>query len=407
MSLPQSFLQDLWIRKSVGLAGYSCLVYDYILTLDEEVRFIWKAPWSITKVTFLVNRYGNLLGQTFIHVVETGWIVHDSQDLCQRFNLFISIFMTLAAESIHILVLLRAWAIWGCQRRVATILIGAYCVYLLLILTMVAISTKNQSFHQFQYLDLIGICVGVIPPYVWLLCGASLLLDSSVFWLTMRSLRRHSQECRHLYPSGLVHLLVRDAVTFYVVSIFYEWFTVVTWTLYANSPKNLLSLTFSLPLLSIGGQRLVLNVRGLKGRSYTPRSLSAEVDRQLEAFDDAQPGWWSKSQSAGASGSGSGDQFGSRSRRSSRKGKGRMVGLTGGVIKLAVISEGGDGDHAEDGNGRESLRTDVEALELEQMWQAGNGGRSRTPVGLETVTEVPRTPDNVHIRDRSPWRSYS
>ncbi|KIJ21038.1 hypothetical protein PAXINDRAFT_95988, partial [Paxillus involutus ATCC 200175] len=373
MSVPQSFLQDLWIRKSVGLAGFSCLVYDYILTFDEEVKFIWKAPWSITKVTFFVNRYGNLLGQTFIQVVETGWIVHDSQDLCQRFNLFISIFMTLGAESIHILVLLRAWAIWGCQRRVATILISAYCVYLLLILTIVAISTKSQSFYQFQYLNLIGICVEVIPPYIWLLCGASLLLDTSVFWLTMRSLRRHSQECQHLYPSGLVHLLVRDAVTFYVVSIFYELFTMVTWTVYANNPKYLLSLTFSLPLLSIGGQRLVLNVRGLKGRSYTPRSLSAEVDRQLEAFDDAQPGWWSKSQSADASGSGSGNQFESGSGRISRKGKDRMSGLAGGVVELGVASERGDGDHAEDGDGRESPRTDLEALELGQMWQAGTG----------------------------------
>ncbi|KIK91021.1 hypothetical protein PAXRUDRAFT_652281 [Paxillus rubicundulus Ve08.2h10] len=173
MSVPQSFLQDLWIRKSVGLAGFSCLVYDYILILDEEVKFIWKAPWSFTKVIFLVNRYGNLLGQGFIQVVETGWVVHDSQDLCQRFNLFASIFMILSAESIHILVLLRAWAIWGCERRVATVLIGVYSVYLFLMLIMVALGMNSQSFHEFQYLDLIGVCVGVIPR-MWFLFWASL-----------------------------------------------------------------------------------------------------------------------------------------------------------------------------------------------------------------------------------------
>ncbi|KAF8840384.1 hypothetical protein BDN67DRAFT_968569, partial [Paxillus ammoniavirescens] len=393
MSVPQSFLQDLWIRKSVGLAGFSCLVYDYILTLDQEVKFIWKAPWSITKVIFLVNRYGNLLGQTFIQLVETGWIGHGSQDLCQRVNFFVSIFMSLSAESIHILVLLRAWAIWGCWKRVATALISIYSVYLLVVLAIFGFGMKSQSFHQFQYLDLIGICVG------WLLYGASFLLDTSVFWLTMRSLRRHSQECRHLYPSDLVRLLVRDAVTFYVVSIFFDLFTIV--------PQYALSLTFSLPLLSIGGQRLVLNVRGLKGRSYTPRSLSAEVDRQIGAFDEAQPEWWS-------SGSASSDQFGSRSGESSNKGRCRMAGLVSGDVELAVVREGEGGDHAdlEDGDGRENPRTDVEALGLGRMWQAGTGSRSRTPVGLQTVTEVPRAPDDVHTRDRSKgtydqWQKYN
>lgn len=41
---------------------------------------------------------------------------------------------------------------------------------------------------------------------------------------------------------------------------------------------------FATPLLSVAGQRLVLNLRGLKGRAYTTQDLSCEVDRQLEAF---------------------------------------------------------------------------------------------------------------------------
>ncbi|KIJ65485.1 hypothetical protein HYDPIDRAFT_88086, partial [Hydnomerulius pinastri MD-312] len=196
MSIPRTFAQDVWIRKTVGLSGYSCLVYDYILTLDDEVKFIWQAPWTVTKVIFLINRYGNLLSQTFIHVIETGWVVHNSQDLCQRFNLFTSIFMLLSSESIHILVLFRAWAIWGCQKRVATTLISVYFIYLLLTLGMTGFGTNTENcayrslyaslhtdiyvcwisldclrrvhphvglVHEFQYLDVVGICVGVMP----------------------------------------------------------------------------------------------------------------------------------------------------------------------------------------------------------------------------------------------------
>lgn len=41
---------------------------------------------------------------------------------------------------------------------------------------------------------------------------------------------------------------------------------------------------FSSPLLSAVGQRLVLNLKSLKTRTYTTHDLSREVDRQLDAF---------------------------------------------------------------------------------------------------------------------------
>ena len=37
----------------------------------------------------------------------------------------------------------------------------------------------------------------------------------------------------------------------------------------------------------MAGQRLVLNLKGLKTRTYATHDLSREVDRQLEAFVDA------------------------------------------------------------------------------------------------------------------------
>ncbi|KAK0189977.1 hypothetical protein F5146DRAFT_1139491 [Armillaria mellea] len=33
------------------------MLYDHILTFDEEVRFIWAAPWTLPKTLFLIIRY--------------------------------------------------------------------------------------------------------------------------------------------------------------------------------------------------------------------------------------------------------------------------------------------------------------------------------------------------------------
>ncbi|OJA19649.1 hypothetical protein AZE42_13692 [Rhizopogon vesiculosus] len=64
--------------------------------------------------------------------------------------------------------------------------------------------------------------------------------------------------------------------------------SIVILPLYALVPfDESLVYRFSSPLLSVAGQRLVLNLKSLKTRSYTSRDLSLEVDRQLEAFAEA------------------------------------------------------------------------------------------------------------------------
>lgn len=58
-----------------------------------------------------------------------------------------------------------------------------------------------------------------------------------------------------------------------------------SWTVYANTPYTFLPKGFSGPLLSVVGQRLVLNLKSLSTRTYATRDLSREIDRQLAAFE--------------------------------------------------------------------------------------------------------------------------
>ncbi|KAF9230504.1 hypothetical protein BU15DRAFT_69143 [Melanogaster broomeanus] len=136
MSAPPEFLNFLFIRKSLFFAGHTLLVYDYLLTFSREVEYVWGAPWTIVKATFLLNRYGNLIGQSVVALEETGNLSHGSEKFCASFNLSAAIFMIFSAESIHILVLTRAWAIWGCTYRAAVLLILLYVVYIVVVVGM-------------------------------------------------------------------------------------------------------------------------------------------------------------------------------------------------------------------------------------------------------------------------------
>ncbi|OJA10983.1 hypothetical protein AZE42_09310 [Rhizopogon vesiculosus] len=215
MSLPVSFAAAIWVRTTFSSAGFTLLVYDYVLTLRDEVTYIWNAPWTVVKVMFFINRYGNLAGQTFISLEESGLLTDNSQSFCRKFALITTIFMLLSSESIHI---------------------------------------------HFQYLDVARVCVGRMPisENIQGNSGFSTHLVSSMYSFEMDRIFRRQ-------PSFFIDgLLSTDANN-------------------TQSPKYLLAKGFANPLLSVAGQRLVLNLRGLKTRTYETRDLSCEVDRQIQA----------------------------------------------------------------------------------------------------------------------------
>ncbi|KAG2364681.1 hypothetical protein BDR07DRAFT_771309 [Suillus spraguei] len=233
MSLSPQFMKSLWVRKSFSAAGHTLLVYDYILTFRDEFVYIWNAPWTTVKVFFLLNRYGNLIGQTVIRLEEAGLLAHDSQKFCQCFAVFTTCFMFVSIESIHILVLVRAWAIWGTQKRVKNILAWSYVGYVATLLVSSAYSVHAGNI-QYLFLDVIQVCVTTMPDDLWLVYFGSLILDTVLFVLTMRSLRIHSGEFQHLYPSNLLHVLFRDATIFFIASMFSNALTIASWTAFAH-----------------------------------------------------------------------------------------------------------------------------------------------------------------------------
>jgi len=57
-------IQGLWDAHAiryVSAAGFVILVYDHLLTIIDEVQYVWKAPPSIEKRIYLFNRYAIII----------------------------------------------------------------------------------------------------------------------------------------------------------------------------------------------------------------------------------------------------------------------------------------------------------------------------------------------------------
>ncbi|KAL6304074.1 hypothetical protein BKA93DRAFT_307468 [Sparassis latifolia] len=65
---PQAPLETLFALQRTyysSVAALAWLIFDIVITLDQEVEFIWKARWTFPKCLYLVTRYYGLFNLVF------------------------------------------------------------------------------------------------------------------------------------------------------------------------------------------------------------------------------------------------------------------------------------------------------------------------------------------------------
>ncbi|KAL0573961.1 hypothetical protein V5O48_008002 [Marasmius crinis-equi] len=134
-------------------------IYDYLLTLDEEIRFVWtKTPWNLAKILFLGVRYAVFIPTILVLYVNTSRSFPlASCSVWTNAEVYGTIGVVVMAE----LVLgLRAWAFWGRNRIVAACIITT--VIMLLAGESYKIANIDESHSTFG-IDVYNVS-GYCPP---------------------------------------------------------------------------------------------------------------------------------------------------------------------------------------------------------------------------------------------------
>ncbi|OAX39839.1 hypothetical protein K503DRAFT_865114 [Rhizopogon vinicolor AM-OR11-026] len=111
-------LQNYKASQYVGVAGLVVLLWDHLLTFNDEVRLIWRARLSIPKLLFLFNRYAvptSLIALTYATSGLSDDILPDS--VCQIWFGIGVVLGMLSIGTSNFLVLLRLWVLWDRRTR--------------------------------------------------------------------------------------------------------------------------------------------------------------------------------------------------------------------------------------------------------------------------------------------------
>ncbi|KAF8986864.1 hypothetical protein BDQ17DRAFT_1415110 [Cyathus striatus] len=72
-------------NRRMALVAISCvIIYDVCITLDHEIMYIWKSPWSIVKALYLFTRYVQFFEIALTTSIET--LFNLSEDTCVRLS---------------------------------------------------------------------------------------------------------------------------------------------------------------------------------------------------------------------------------------------------------------------------------------------------------------------------------
>lgn len=214
-------MTEMIIANCCAVAATILLYYDYLLTLPDEIRCIWKRKFSFATVLFFVNRYVTLLYRTLMIIQMLPWssLPEDQADtLCNGILRFNEVLTILLEVTVATFMSLRMYAIWSSDRRIFA---------LVMLLSLVQPVVNIYYYTKLQI-------VAVPPPFTG--CAETVLLPDaassalSIFnrvfaissdavililtWVKTAGIMRHFHSLK--IQTSLVNMLFRDGTVYFV-----------------------------------------------------------------------------------------------------------------------------------------------------------------------------------------------
>ncbi|KAL4243441.1 hypothetical protein ABKN59_001179 [Abortiporus biennis] len=66
-------VMETYLVSMNTVAAGGLLLYDYLLTLDEEIKYVWKRKKTGISILFILNRYTSLVNSLLVFLEHIAW----------------------------------------------------------------------------------------------------------------------------------------------------------------------------------------------------------------------------------------------------------------------------------------------------------------------------------------------
>jgi len=240
-----------------SVAFTSLLVYDIIITMGEEIQFMWRGRWTFGKILYMLNRYVPPIDLTILmNSYMNPGLKHN---FCLPWFKVDNCLLILSLCVIDMILLLRTWAVWQKKRWVLWTLIIVYVISMVGAAGSITYTTVAVISEPFP--TQIRPCSSDVPitKVLYGLYVSVMLFDTTILSFTVA---RAVPQIRLYGLSPLWKALYQDGFFYYGV-IFMA--SVANLIVLAAAPPELalLMITFHRAMFSAMGSRMVLNLHGV------------------------------------------------------------------------------------------------------------------------------------------------
>ncbi|KAH7908201.1 hypothetical protein BJ138DRAFT_389267 [Hygrophoropsis aurantiaca] len=209
----------------VLVSAVALYLFDYALNLDVEVAYVLTSKFSITQCLYFACRY--------LPIVLTGvqWpaslVSNINADDCPMLfliNVWLSIVVFCCSGGIF---LCRAYALWGCSKRILMILLFSFMVALtpVLIITGIASAAMTGPDLVTEPSPLItGNCFERVPDQTYFICYLLLLLfEAEIFIFTVYRVHVHY---RHK-EGHLLKVMIKHGIFYFIFALLFSLTNIV------------------------------------------------------------------------------------------------------------------------------------------------------------------------------------
>ncbi|KAF9233812.1 hypothetical protein BU15DRAFT_79735 [Melanogaster broomeanus] len=140
---PQSILGQIQLNDYISMTSATVVSHDYILTFSNEVEYVWNRPWTLVSVMYIVLRYLGLL----VAMVES---------FSTAMSLFIIWGGAIFSIVIHLVFVLRVYAMYNRSRIVLGILLLIYIPTQIIELVLVGIINNPKTYMSITDVEVVN-----------------------------------------------------------------------------------------------------------------------------------------------------------------------------------------------------------------------------------------------------------
>ncbi|GJE97729.1 hypothetical protein PsYK624_139500 [Phanerochaete sordida] len=275
------------LTNALWTCSYVVLVYDYVLTLDDEISFIWTGGWTRARMLYLVDRYWPIVN--LIPSIISLNLDSPPAKFCDFCYAWFTFSNLVTQFTTTLILILRLYAMFGSCKKLLIFLLSLQISLLTLQGTMTIFMTGGAKLMPLSHVS--GCLPGhwVLRPWVYGMPAA--VLDTTLFSLvTIKSLQYFlRQETR---TPELFVVMLADSMLYFASVFAILVANLLMWqfggaTLFVALPQTLIVAH------SIIGCRMLLNVRktiypwhGMPWRDEDTAVFSAVI-RPLSFFRSA------------------------------------------------------------------------------------------------------------------------